>query len=184
MNFRSLRPLLNVVLMQLTWFMCVFGSVNGFVWLGYVAGLITVGLFIGLSSQRSCAIRHVVLGCMVGALFDSLLVLTGLINIHGGWFSGAATSWWMITLWAVCATATVESLGFLQRLPWLLIALIGAISGSLSYYAGVRIGALTMPYGDVLGVCAVAGLWAWALPLLVWSARFCLPIYPAARSTE
>ena len=59
---------------------------------------------------------------------------------------------------------------------WLAIAMIaGALLGPLSYLAGARLGALSLGDPMYVSLLAVAGVWAVAMPLLLWIWRRFVP---------
>ncbi len=75
---------------------------------------------------------------------------------------------WMPALWANFASILNYSLSWLRG-RWAAAAMLGAIAGPLSYLAGSRLGALTMP-SETYGAALVALEWAIATPALLWLA--------------
>jgi hypothetical protein len=76
----------------------------------------------------------------------------------------------MIGLWAAFATLINVSLAWLKDRLWL-AAVFGALASGPSYYAGSKIGALTL--GDPVwqSVVTIGAVWAVAFPALVLIAR-------------
>jgi hypothetical protein len=120
------------------------------------------------SRDRSRELAAVVLLAGFGAVGDSVLIATGAVVLAANpW--GPLSPPWMIALWAHFATATAGPLGRLAG-RWWLAAAVGAVAGPLAYWAGGRLGALDWPRGLLVGVVAVAPLWALAVPLVLWLA--------------
>ena len=78
-----------------------------------------------------------------------------------------ATPMWFFALYALLATTLNASLGWLRGRP-VLAAVLGAIGGPLAYYAGARIGAITLT-GESLAVLGI--LWAGLMPGMIWTSR-------------
>ena len=74
---------------------------------------------------------------------------------------------WLIGLWAAFATLLPVCFRWLYNRLWL-ASILGAVSGTLSYVSGGKLGAL-MVNGD--GLVWIAAEWGLALPLLVWLAQ-------------
>ena len=74
---------------------------------------------------------------------------------------------WLVGLWAAFATLLPICFRWLFNRMWL-AAILGALSGTVSYVSGGRLGAL-MVDGD--GLHWIALEWGIALPLLVWLAQ-------------
>ena len=76
----------------------------------------------------------------------------------------------MVALWLNLAMALHTSLRWLTG-RCLLAAVLGTITGPLSYYAGVRLGALTFNPNLVISLVVLALVWGLALPGLVRLAK-------------
>jgi hypothetical protein len=72
-------------------------------------------------------------------------------------------------MWALFATTLNVSLGWLQG-RWVLTVVLGAMAGPLSYWAGVRMGAVQF-VEPAQAVAALAVGWGLATPLLLLLAR-------------
>jgi heme O synthase-like polyprenyltransferase len=74
----------------------------------------------------------------------------------------------MCLLWAALAITLNHSMSWIKRSYWL-AAILGSITGPLSYLAGVKLGAGTMP-NQSISLIALGLIWAMAMPLMVkWS---------------
>src|SRR5205085_49591 len=83
----------------------------------------------------------------------------------------ASTTWsafaplWMVSLWMVFATTLNHSLRWLASRPWA-AALAGGIGGPLAYFAGEKLGALSIESPLPAAFTFIGFLWAIALGLL------------------
>ncbi|MHC4217118.1 MAG: DUF2878 domain-containing protein [Planctomycetota bacterium] len=121
------------------------------------------------SSSPSRVTAEVVLlffAATFGYLMDSLLVLAGVIEFPHQARLGLPSTLWMVALWINLATTLNASLGWLRG-RYVLGAVMGLVAGPLSYFAGVRLGAISfgLPTGISLAVIAVE--WALSMPALL-----------------
>ena len=160
-----MKIVINFLLFQLAWFACVLGGANATPWIG---PLVVLGVVVYHLSHtpvpRAEAALLLVTGS-IGAIFDSALVSTGwLAYTSGQWFATMAP-YWIIAMWIAFATTLNVSLTWLRGRMALAVA-FGAIGGPLAYYAGARLGGVTL-LDPVLALSALAAGWAMITPLLV-----------------
>ncbi len=168
---RRRRLLMNFVLFEAAWFACVIGaSHDGLaVMAGTGAALLAVALHVALSEQPIAELELAMAAALIGLAWETLLIQIGVVAVpHGELFAGVAPPW-IVAMWALFATTLNYSLGWLRG-RWTLAAALGAIAGPLSYWAGVRMGALQF-IDPVKAVIALAIGWGVATPLLLGLAR-------------
>lgn len=107
----------------------------------------------------------------MGGVLDQLLFLAGLFNLEG---AAATAPLWLTCLWPVFATTLLHAFKpFRTRLYF--AAALGAVGGTLSYVAGVRLSVIDFGspfWGPVL----IGLLWSIIFPLLLkLSIRFDSP---------
>ena len=159
----------NVLLFQAGWFACVFGAAMQAPWVGPLAALLVITWHLSRAQQPRLELALILLAALVGMVFESLLVQSGWIRFDSGLFAPSLAPYWMGALWAMFATTLNVSLRWLR--PSLgLAALLGAVGGPLSYYAGAQMGALAFS-DTILALTAVALGWALLAPLLLALAR-------------
>lgn len=76
----------------------------------------------------------------------------------------------MVALWVNFATTLHTSLRWLLG-RHALAALLGALGGPASYYAGARLGALTFPADPTVSLIVLALVWSVAMLLLLKLAK-------------
>lgn len=159
----------NFLLFQTGWFACVLGAAQGYPWIGAVVAAAIVGWHVLRAGQPQQEINLIVSVMILGALWDSLLVLFGWIAYSSGTLVPGAAPYWIVALWALFATSLNVSLRWLkQRLLW--AALLGAIAGPLSYWAAARLGAAQF-VEPLYIVTALAVGWALIMPALMLLSR-------------
>ena len=157
-----LNNLANAGLFQLGWFACVLGGNS--LWLLLAGGALLAHL---LWISRSLAeVRLVVVVCVLGSAVDSLLLNAGVFAFKQ---PGILIPFWLVLLWALLAITLNHCLAWTAKPCWR-AALLGAIGGSLSYYAGQRLGAVQFPQGLWPTLPGLGLLWAALFPLLQWIA--------------
>jgi hypothetical protein len=141
----------NALLFQAAWFACVLGGARDVsLW-----GLIAVVGLAGYSLTAGTVRRDLVLASLaavVGFLLETAWIRTGVLVYAGA----VAAPVWIVLLWVGVGLTVNHSLAFLQRRPWLGGTLAGA-TAPLSYLAGERLGAVTVPEPWLLA--AVSAAW-------------------------
>jgi Protein of unknown function (DUF2878) len=155
----------NLVIYQIVWLACILSAARGIPVLGILAALIAVVWHVSQAQRPLAEFQLILITGLIGGLWDSLLVVLGLIHYP----SGALMPWmapvWIIALWM--AFATTFNLG----LRWLhghygLAAIFGMVGGPLAWWSGHALGALTLL--NPLMTLAVLGLgWAALMPVLM-----------------
>jgi hypothetical protein len=160
-----MKALLNFVLFQIGWFSSVLGAASNMPWLGPVV-FVAVFSWHLRGAQRPDLEAGLVLACgIVGTWFDSLLVATGWVAYPAGQFSSVMAPYWIITMWMLFATTLNISMGWLRG-KRLLAAVLGAIAGPASYYAGQKLGGIEFRE-PAFAVLALGIGWAFLMPLVL-----------------
>lgn len=165
-----MKLLINLAGLQLAWFACVIGAGRGEPWVGPVVTLAVLALHVTSHYTRLwMEVALILAGSLIGFAADSTLVLTGLLAFPEHARLGAPSTLWMVALWASLAATLNVALRWLDG-HYLTAALLGFVGGPLAYYAGAGFSALTLgePVSGSLG--AVALVWGFATPFLVWFA--------------
>jgi len=162
---RTSSVIANVVLFQAGWFACVLGAANGLPWLGSAIVVAIVAWHTQRMNQPLVETKLIAIAVLLGAAWDSVLVMLGWIAYPAGSLIVGAAPYWILALWALFATALNVSMRWLKQRPWL-AALLGAICGPLSYWAAARLGAADF-VEPLQVVTALAVGWAIIMPLLM-----------------
>lgn len=163
-----MATLSNVLLFQFGWFACVIGAAKGNFAIGPLVALAVIVVHFAVSARRTWNEAFMIgLVTLVGALADSVLMRLGILDFTGGALGGVLCPVWMMALWAMFATLLNSSLSWMRR-RYVLGTLFGAVGGPLSYFAGQRLGALTLHSPIAWSSAAVSLEWAIAMPAMLW----------------
>ena len=164
--------LVNIVAFYGTWFACVLGAAYQWLLVGPISVLVLLGLHFyflpNYPAGQEC--RLLITAGVLGLVLDSLQAFLGVFSFMktgpGAWISPV----WMVSLWVAFATTLHTSLHWLLG-RYGLAALLGAIGGPLSYYAGAQLGALRLNPDSTFSLIVMALAWGVAMPVLVWLAK-------------
>lgn len=161
----------NFVAFQIGWFACVLGAAYGRPWLGPVVVSMLLAIHIRNVPDRWAAFCLVLVVALIGFVVDSLLGYVGLLLYRDSLLVLWLCPPWLLALWLIFATTLQHSLSWLVG-RYGLAALLGAVFGPVSYYAGQQLGALQLGGSVPVTVSILAAVWATLLPLLLlWSGR-------------
>jgi hypothetical protein len=156
----------NFALFQGAWFAAILGGATGQEFLGCLPALGAVILYLFLNRRRFGREVALLVGIgLLGAAFETVLIAAGWIAYTGSAQDSILPPIWIFALWLAFATLPHRSLQWLRGRPWLQGAL-GAVSGPLSYLAGVKLGAATLPDPPTIAILAIGVGWAIVLPLI------------------
>ena len=160
----------NFLFFQIGWFATVAGAALGFPWAGPILAVVLVAFQLAVAPDRGPRFKTIVAVAALGTALDTLLRWFG-VTAFPHW---PAVPWpcppWITALWTLYATTLGSSMAWLQGRP-ALAALLGAVSGPLSYLAAERMGAVVLATDPLRrwGVLALA--WAVAVPATLAIAR-------------
>jgi hypothetical protein len=155
----------NFALFQLGWFACVLSAAQGHPWIGTGVAAAIVAWHVWSAPRPSEELYLVSQVVLIGALWDSLLVMLGWINYPTGTLLSGTAPHWILALWALFATSLNVSMRWLKpRLG--LAAVLGALCGPLSYWAAVRLGAVQFVH-PARAIIALSLGWSLIMPALM-----------------
>lgn len=163
--------IVNAVMFQGGWFLAALGPTWGLPWLGPLVAVVFIAFHLRyVSAQPRTELLTVLAVLPLGLIFDSVLSASGWVDYAGGWLSPLAPLW-ILAMWALYATTLHNALGFilnLKPLPRYAMAVAGGgFSGTTSYIAGTRLGAISFPQPFWPTVALLVVMWAVAVPLTV-----------------
>jgi hypothetical protein len=158
----------NGILFNVAWLAIVLSHSSLLAVAITAAYLSTHFLFIG---KGRAELQLIVVVTLCGAFVDQLLFRTGVFNLAG---QPALAPLWLTCLWPVFASTLMHSFAALQN-RLVLAAVVGALGGTLSYTAGVRL--TPVDFGSPLWSPIILGaLWAAVFPaVLRFAARLSDP---------
>lgn len=129
-----------------------------------------LGVHLTLAKNRSGELKLLVGAGILGFLFDTTLVATGVFMPVAYLLPKTFSPPWMVALWLNFAATLNVSLAWLREERYQLAAAFGAIGGPIAYYSGAKLGATEMlPSQGGMLVLAIG--WGVMTPVLAWLAR-------------
>ena len=159
----------NAAVFQAGWFASILSAANDMPWTAAMAALAVVAAHLWLTPDFQAELKLVLAAGLIGAIWENALALAGWTVFQDGQLISNTAPLWMVAQWMLFATTLNLSLSWLK--PRLAVAaLFGAIGAPLSYLAGERLGALSMPQHQEALIALALG-WAVLTPSLVLLAR-------------
>ncbi|OZB03769.1 MAG: hypothetical protein B7X58_15265 [Marinobacter sp. 34-60-7] len=159
------RNIVNFVLFQVGWFVCV--AYPGLA----AAGLAVVFLCLHMalvSQYRMAELQFIGFGVVLGSLMDTLWFRTDVLNLIGNEDVLVAPPW-LVAIWIVFMTTLCHSLNWVSKkawLPWVL----APFAGPFAYWSASKLGIVTLP--DLwISLAAMAVGWMLLFPLLLFVRR-------------
>jgi Na+-translocating ferredoxin:NAD+ oxidoreductase RnfD subunit len=160
---------LYFIVCQAGWMVCVMSAAHGLAWIGVLFVMATVVWHASQVPAPAQELKLVAAAVLIGAVWESVLVATGLLVYPNGVLISGTAPWWLLALWALFAVQFNVVFGWLKHRP-LLAALLGALAGPLSFRAGAALGAVRFP-DPMLAFAALGAGWAVLMPVMLALAR-------------
>lgn len=163
MSPELLRKIANFVWFQTIWVLTIVFQYEWF----WLVCLLLIS-FLLITDDRMADVCVIGLVAITGIIVDSGLTIAGLFIFDSPSY-GIAIPLWLAALWMAFAGTLRHSLRYFMG-HWKMCALAGAISGPLSYYGGVKLGAVEFGYPLLHSLAVLSVTWALILPLSFWIA--------------
>ncbi len=124
---------------QALWFLAVVGRQEYLILL--VGAVIATYAFTLRQLQGGLIFFSVIIGLGLDSLNSSLHILE---------FERAGLPLWLIALWVIFAWYLFQMRQVLTKYPPTAVALVGALGGAMSYFAGYKLGAVQWPLGNLI----------------------------------
>jgi hypothetical protein len=156
------RAVVDLVLYQGGWLLCVLGTASGRQWAGPAYAVFALLVHLAIVPHPGRTALAIALVGAFGFAADGLWTALGLLTFPDqelllGWLPP-----WMLALWVMFAFLLDSALGWLRGRAALAAAL-GLVLGPAAYLGGASLGALEMH--GVGATLAVGVTWAVAMPL-------------------
>ena len=157
--------LTNVVLFQVGWFACVLSGAASFPMAGVLIALGIMAFHLWKAGVPQAELKLLLIAMGIGAVWDSFLVMQGLLEYTSGTLTTNTAPVWIVAMWGLFASTMNVSMRWLKG-RYLVAAILGGVAGPLAYYGGSKLGGLTFLNLD-LGLIYLAIGWAVFTPVLV-----------------
>jgi hypothetical protein len=153
--------ILNLVMFQLGWAVCVFGGNS----MAVVYSVFALSIHHRYVVKSYAEWRLIGWVTLIGITWDSLLVFFGLIVYPDAVWLNLPV--WMVCLWILFATTFMHSLDWLSRYCWFCI-ILGAVFGPMSYWAGVEFSDTFFGASTITSMLVIAAGWAILFPVGIY----------------
>lgn len=163
-----MKKLVNFIQFQAVWFLCILGAAYSFEWQAIFASFLLLVWAWFVSEDRHHDQWLIVIAVALGMVIDSSLVWFGIMSFKSEIWTGFAPIW-MPFIWAALAITIQSSMSWLAgRLK--LAGILGAITGPISYWAGVRMEAGV--FNDFsTAIAALSIIWLLVTPFLFYCSQ-------------
>jgi hypothetical protein len=160
--------LINFVLFQLAWFAGILGAAHRQAFIGILVMVLCGVIHLRSLPRASRRAEYVLMfQCFcLGTLIDTVLMHAGIMVYASPNPIGFISPLWMSLLWVALAMTLNHSLAWLKNKYWL-SAILGSIAGPLSYLAGIRLDAGSMPHENY-SLATLSIVWALTMPLIMF----------------
>ena len=159
----------NIVGFKIGWLSSVVGGASQMPWLGPVVLLAVLFVHLRQAARPDLEFGLVVACGVLGAWFDSLLAAAGWVAYPSGQLSPYLAPYWIVTMWMLFATTLNRSMSWLKGRPGT-AAILGAVAGPMSYYAGNKLGGIEF-LDPVAATVALSIGWAALMPIVMMLAE-------------
>ncbi len=167
----TLKKIFNALGFQGAWWLCVFGVLWGFPYLGPIAMLIFLVSHMLLMGKGKSELVFLVLMAIVGTVVDSLKASFGFISYMGGYGSVKIIApLWITAMWTGFSATVNHSLYWIHN-RYFLGFMIGAVFGPLAYMVGVNLQALSFNYSVPISAVVLAAVWGLSVPSMYWISK-------------
>lgn len=164
-----MNMLVNIIAFKIGWVSSVIGVANDLPLLGPAVILLAIGIHLVAVRRPANELLLIVLTGVIGAIIDSVMISAGWLSYPSGMLIAGFSPYWIIAMWMLFATTFNVSLRWLKERMFL-AAVLGALSGPLSYYVGARFGAVTLN-DFTIAMTALAIGWGALMPGLLLLAK-------------
>ena len=157
--------IINLAVFKVTWTAIVISAAAGSPIIGVIAVAIAVGIHLWLSDNADSEIRLLLIAAAMGIAWETVLVLSGLVEYSSGtWMPGIAP-YWIVAMWVLFATTMNVGMRWLRRNNATAVV-AGAVGGPLAFFAGASTGAVEL-VSPAISLISIGIGGAVLLPLLV-----------------
>lgn len=160
----------NYALYQAGWFACILGAASRWPLAGTLIAMALTAVHVLISRDRVGELRLIALALGLGVAVEWYQVRSGTYAFT----SGVVVAWisppWLLMMWAQFATTFRSSLSAIMLVPQR-AALFGAVGGPIAFWAGERLGAVTLAEPVWQGQVRLSVSWGVALSVCALLAR-------------
>lgn len=166
----SVNVFVNAMLFNVVWIACVAGSSKQLIWPAMLSCFILAVYQLIPQNRHPTDVKLVAASILLGLIVDTIWVQLGYMDFTDKRPISSVAPGWIIILWVGFALTINHSLKWLKAHPFL-PALTGAIAAPVTYYAGIKLGAVEYIASTMSVSIGLALAWGISLTILVHIAR-------------
>jgi hypothetical protein len=170
-----MSKLLNYVLFQALWAITIYGVTIGNNWLAPSSLLVVLIANYIISANFKADLLLTFLAVMLGLAIETTLVQFHMLDYAQPLPFKQLAPFWTLILWANFALTMNGCLQWLQG-RYFSAAILGALGGPLSYFAGIEFDAATTGVAMAILLTVIAAIYAVTTPLLLLLAKWCTQV--------
>ena len=156
--------IINFVLFQAAWFVCVLGASYDRTYVALLIATIILLIHFAIIKKRLLELKLILIAGIIGFFFDGALLNFDLIIYNDPGLPYPLTPIWIVMLWMIFAMTLNHSLAWLSQKIYISI-FFGAIGGPLAYVAGEKLGSITLLSNNSIITLSIG--WALITPILI-----------------
>ncbi len=161
---------INFVCFQVGWFLCVLSAAYGYPSIAPIGIVVLLAIHFVFHKEYGTQVILIATSLILGILTDSVLIFLDVFEPEYPFFISAISPVWMWALWVNFSTTLNASLAWLQNRP-VLAAIFGVLGGPAAYYAGEKLGAMSLNEDLIYSIGMLGIVWGVVTPLLTLTAR-------------
>ena len=160
----KLNILINAMLFNGVWIACVAGSAKQLLWPAITSVALLAAYQLHPKNRHPNDLKLVIASIVLGMIVDTIWVKAGYMDFADKRPFNSFAPAWIVVLWVGFALTVNHSLKWLIAHP-LLPALTGAIAAPITYFAGIKLGAVV--YTESVTTVSIGLAIAWAISLTI-----------------
>ncbi len=178
-NKRLKFLIFNFLGLQFTWAACAYGATHELPLLGVYVGLVYILLHFIIVEERLRDLNIILIIGVLGIFLDYLNTRFNIVSFSTYDVTILLIPYWLMVLWLVFSLMIPHSLYWLVN-NMTVASIAGAIGGSVSYFIGHKLGALTFSQPTSISFIIYFIEWAIFFPLALQVVKY-LPRVNLAR---
>ena len=157
--------LLNFLLFQVGWFICVLGAANDSTFLALALVTTLIIIHITITPHKIDDIKLFAYALIIGFVYDGFIQFYGLILYNSAGWQFPLPPLWILMLWVLFSMTLNHSLSWLKG-RIIISSVFGFVGGPLAYIAAEKLGAITITSSQTIFILALG--WAIITPTLIF----------------
>ncbi|MEX1012735.1 MAG: DUF2878 domain-containing protein [Waddliaceae bacterium] len=165
--FEKLKYPINGLLFYFGWFAVVLYGASNHPLIAFALSLFVIILHFVWCTDKWLELLQVFTVVGIGFVVETALIESGFLIYKSRVIWSPLPPLWILGIYGILSTTLNYSLTWVKKIPFV-AAVCGAIGGALSYRAGLFMGAVAFPKGEVKTLLVLGAVWFFLFPLICW----------------